>query len=64
LKKQFNIYFLLCREHSGPLTAFLSSIGSYELLKNQFIWLADGDVSYLIHQNLRPELGKLEMFLR
>jgi hypothetical protein len=47
-----------------PLSTFVSAIGSYETLKKQFDWLVDGEVAHLIHKNLRPELTKLEMFLR
>jgi hypothetical protein len=39
-------------------------MGSYELLKKQFDWLVDGEVAFLVHQHLRPELNKLEAFLR
>jgi hypothetical protein len=51
-------------DRTGPLTAFASTIGNCELLKNQFEWLVEREVNHLIHQNLRLELTKLEMFLR
>jgi hypothetical protein len=57
-------FSILFSDRTLPLSTFAAVIGSYESMKQQFDWLVDGEVAHLIHQNLRPELNKLEMFLR
>jgi hypothetical protein len=46
------------------MQSFASVMGSYETLKKQFDWLIDAEVAHLVHENLRPELDKMELYLR
>ena len=46
------------------MKTFARVLGNYESLKKQFDWLIDGEVAHLVHDNLRPELKNIELFLR
>lgn len=39
-------------------------LANYSMLKANFEWLIDGNISDLVHKNLGPELDNLELFLR
>jgi hypothetical protein len=52
------------RTSTTTLKEAVPEIGSYSLLKAQFDWLIDGQVSHLVQYNLGRELKNMEMFLR
>ena len=60
----FIFIFLFFSDRTVPMKTFARVLGNYESLKKQFDWLIDGEVAHLVHDNLRPELKNIELFLR